>query len=111
MRITHAMAPLLGLAFFISRPAAAQSPAAWHPQPTAITAALATQQLPPPLYQDQQLDRPNIQIDEEGPHHSEAVALMIVGAAGLVTGLIIDEDILTLAGAGVGLVGLYMYLR
>jgi hypothetical protein len=28
---------------------------------------------------------------------------MIVGAAGIVTGLIVDEDILTIAGAGVAL--------
>jgi hypothetical protein len=41
----------------------------------------------------------------------EAVALMIVGAAGIVTGLIADEDIITIAGAGVGGVGLYLYLR
>jgi hypothetical protein len=37
--------------------------------------------------------------------------LMIVGAAGLVTGLIIEEDGLTVAGAVVGLVGLFMYLK
>lgn len=37
--------------------------------------------------------------------------LMIVGAAGLVTGLIIEEDGLTVAGAIVGLVGLFMYLK
>jgi hypothetical protein len=43
--------------------------------------------------------------------HGEAVALMVVGAAGIVTGLIADEDILVIAGAGVGGVGLYLYLR
>lgn len=37
--------------------------------------------------------------------------LMIVGAAALVTGLIIEEDGLTVAGAVVGLVGLFMYLK
>ena len=36
--------------------------------------------------------------------------LMIVGVAGLVTGLLIDEDIVTIAGAGVAGVGLYFYL-
>jgi len=39
------------------------------------------------------------------------VALMIVGAAGIITGLLIDESIITVAGAGAGLVGLYLYLR
>jgi hypothetical protein len=39
------------------------------------------------------------------------MALMLVGGAGLVTGLIIDEGIVTVAGAGVGLYGLYLYLR
>jgi hypothetical protein len=40
-----------------------------------------------------------------------ATALMIVGAAALVTGLIIEEDGLTIAGAVVGLVGLYLHLK
>jgi hypothetical protein len=39
------------------------------------------------------------------------VALMIVGAAGIITGLLIDESVITVAGAGAGLVGLYLYLR
>ncbi len=38
-------------------------------------------------------------------------ALMIVGAAGIVTGLVVDESIVTIAGAGVGGYGLYLYLR
>jgi hypothetical protein len=37
--------------------------------------------------------------------------LMIVGGAGIVTGLIVDEPIITIAGAGVGGYGLYLYLR
>jgi hypothetical protein len=43
--------------------------------------------------------------------HAPGVALMIVGAAGVITGLLIDESIITLAGAGAGLIGLYLYLR
>jgi hypothetical protein len=39
------------------------------------------------------------------------VALMIVGGAGILTGLLVDEDIITIAGAGVAGVGLYLYLR
>ncbi len=41
----------------------------------------------------------------------EGLALMIVGAAGIVTGLIIDEPVVTVLSAGVGGVGLYLYLR
>jgi hypothetical protein len=36
---------------------------------------------------------------------------MIVGAAGIVTGVIVDESIVTIAGAGVGGYGLYLYLK
>jgi hypothetical protein len=35
---------------------------------------------------------------------------MIVGAAGIVTGLLVDEPIVTIAGAGVAGVGFYMFL-
>ena len=37
--------------------------------------------------------------------------LMIVGAAGIVTGLLVNEDLVTVAGAGVGGFGLYRYLQ
>ncbi len=37
--------------------------------------------------------------------------LMIVGAAGIVTGLLVGEDLVTIAGAGVGGFGLYLYLK
>jgi hypothetical protein len=37
--------------------------------------------------------------------------LMIVGAAGIVTGLLVDEDLVTIAGAAVGGFGLYLYLQ
>jgi len=36
---------------------------------------------------------------------------MIVGAAGIVTGLLVDEDLVTIAGAAVGGFGLYLYLE
>ena len=44
-------------------------------------------------------------------HRAPGVALMLVGVAGVVTGLIIDESLITILGAGTGLVGLYLYLR
>lgn len=37
--------------------------------------------------------------------------LMIVGVAGIVTGLVADENLITIAGAGVGGFGLYQYLQ
>jgi hypothetical protein len=37
--------------------------------------------------------------------------MMLVGGAGVVAGLIADEDVLTILGAGVGGVGLYLYVR
>ena len=36
---------------------------------------------------------------------------MIAGAAALVTGLIIDEDVVTIAGAVAAGVGLFLYLK
>ena len=44
-------------------------------------------------------------------HRGPGVALMLVGAAGVVTGLLLEENIITILGAGTGLVGLYLYLR
>jgi len=41
----------------------------------------------------------------------EGMALMLVGAAGIITGLIIDEPAVTILGAGVGGLGLYFHLR
>lgn len=42
---------------------------------------------------------------------AEGTTLMIVGAAGIIVGLIIDEPIVTVAGAVTGGIGLYLYLR
>ena len=41
----------------------------------------------------------------------QGTVLMIVGGAGILAGLLLDEDIITIAGAGVAGVGLYFYLR
>ena len=47
------------------------------------------------------------------PHGSrrEGGALGLVGVAGMITGLIIDEPAVTILSAGVGGLGLYFYLR
>ena len=47
---------------------------------------------------------------EHGTRH-EGWVLMIVGLAGIVTGLVVDEPVVTLLGAVAGGVGLYFYLR
>lgn len=44
-------------------------------------------------------------------HRGPGVALMLVGGAGIVTGLLLDEGIITVAGAAVGLYGFYLYIR
>lgn len=41
----------------------------------------------------------------------QATTLMIVGGAGIVTGLLLDQEVITFVGAGVWLYGLYLYLR
>lgn len=48
------------------------------------------------------------------PRMGQSVALMIVGGAALITGLVIGDDVGTLiavGGAGIGLYGLYNYLK
>jgi hypothetical protein len=51
-------------------------------------------------------------LEEEGrSKRSQGEILMIVGAAGIVTGLLVDEDLITIAGAAVGGYGLYLYLQ
>ncbi len=37
--------------------------------------------------------------------------LMIIGGAAILTGLLVDESLITIAGAAVGGYGLYLYLR
>ena len=52
--------------------------------------------------------RPVLQ-SRSGRH--EGTVLMIVGGAGILAGLLLEESIITIAGAGVAGVGLYFYLR
>jgi len=57
--------------------------------------------------------RPVMMVDDNYHHgtRKEGIALMIVGAAGIVTGLLIHESVVTVLGAVAGGVGLYLYLR
>lgn len=41
----------------------------------------------------------------------QSSTLMLVGGAAVVTGILLDEGVITFVGAGVGLYGLYLYLR
>lgn len=41
----------------------------------------------------------------------QGMAFMLVGAAGILTGLIIDEPVITILSAGLGGAGLYLYVR
>lgn len=59
-------------------------------------------------------DAQPVMMADDNYHHGtrkEGVALMIVGAAGIVTGLLIHESVVTVLGAVAGGVGLYLYLR
>jgi uncharacterized membrane protein len=48
---------------------------------------------------------------DSGEHHSPGVVWMIVGGAALLVGILIDQPVITIAGALVGLYGLYLAVR
>jgi hypothetical protein len=54
---------------------------------------------------------PDLALASPRSQRRQGTVLMIVGGAGIVTGLIVDEPIVTIAGAAVGGFGLYMYLN
>jgi len=86
-------------------------PVAWMPSPTALLRLAPVE----PVRRDSlPILAPSASMAAAKVGHGgrkEAVALMVVGAAGIATGLIADESILIIAGAGVGGFGLYLYLR
>jgi hypothetical protein len=45
------------------------------------------------------------------PSRRQGEILMIVGGAGILTGLLVDEALITIAGAAIGGYGLYVYLQ
>ena len=63
------------------------------PQPTALVASVGER------------------MTQRSGNRRQGEILMIVGAAGIVTGLLVDEDVVTIAGAAVGGFGLYLYLQ
>ena len=102
----------MGMTLFVSAalttPLAAQSGAPATLAFSALNGAAAARLTP-----DRLAEAPH-SIEWMASNHStrsEGTALMIVGAAGIILGLIIDEPIVTVAGAVTGGIGLYLYLR
>lgn len=91
--------------------AAVGLPPAWSPSPVALALLAPDAPALPALTAEAPAVAPMTLAKGGHGGKKEAVALMVVGAAGIVTGLIADEDIITIAGAGVGGFGLYLYLR
>ncbi len=59
------------------------------------------------------VNRPHLTAEVENARGSrrQGEILMIVGGAVMVTGLLVDESLVTIAGVAVGGYGLYLYLR
>jgi hypothetical protein len=85
--------------------------ASWAPPPESLARLTPTPEAEAPPFESVTLSALGATARVGRGGRREAVALMVVGAAGIVTGLIADEDILIIAGAGVGGFGLYLYLR
>jgi hypothetical protein len=102
---------LLGFAALPEK-AVAQAPGAVRIAPTPRTLSAAAQ-LRLPAGQPFQLVPPASEPMIQGGRgdRRQGEILMIVGAAGIVTGLLVDEDLVTIAGAAVGGFGLYLYLQ
>lgn len=66
-----------------------------------------------PVGQPMQLVPPAGELMTQGSraNRRQGEILMIVGAVGIVTGLLVDESLVTIAGAVVGGIGLYLYLQ
>lgn len=121
MRITR-VASAFGLIFLLA-PATASAqtiatsdhatgrPISWAPSPGTLARLPPTPPAEAPVLESLSPSALGAETRIGSGGRREAVALMVVGAAGIVTGLIADESILVIAGAGVGGVGLYLYLR
>jgi hypothetical protein len=108
--------PVAGLALLALAPApgklVAQAVAAQPISPSQETLVVAAQ-LRMPAGQPFGLERPAgmLLTQRARGDRRQGEILMIVGAAGIVTGLLADEDVITIAGAAVGGFGLYLYLQ
>jgi len=79
-----------------------------HPAELMVTAALHPVALAPLAAEPPRL-MPGAETVRGGRRQGEI--LMIVGGVGILTGLLADESVITIAGAAVGGYGLYLYLR
>lgn len=120
MSRTHSMLAACGLAVALIAPLSAQSAAGLTtppqgPVPTMETSMAMT---PAPVGLQSRSLIASTTLDEATGisalamrRRGEGEVLMIVGAAGIVTGILIDEGLISFAGAAVGLYGLYLHLR
>jgi hypothetical protein len=103
----------------LARPAAAQSISlAPAPEPAAIAAPMAEPAAGPSLAAAsvavRHAELPTAPSPAKRAGYGQPVALMVVGGAAVLTGLIIGNDAgaaIAVGGAVVGLIGLYQYLQ
>ncbi len=97
------------IVFLPSGPAAAQAPD--HQALTGWTGQLAAAaSLRSDLPSHWEAPMPRQLVPAQSSRRQKGTVLMIVGGAGILTGLLVDEEIVTIAGAGVGGFGLYLFL-
>jgi hypothetical protein len=123
MSRTHTMFAAAGLAVAFMNPLAAQGTGmlASPSQGLAPTAEVPRAMMPAPVGLQSSASAVNVMqasLDDAtgisalaARRRGEGEVLMIVGAAGIVTGILIEEGLISLLGAGVGLYGLYLHLR
>ncbi|HET9275409.1 MAG TPA: hypothetical protein VFN96_05000 [Gemmatimonadales bacterium] len=96
------------------------APSQAEAQATEGMAQIGVVSAPPAWLAGGAVDAPAVAVREVAPealvavrraNRQTGVTLMIVGLAGVLTGLIVDESAITIAGAVVGGVGLFMYLN
>lgn len=85
------------------------APAGLQPTAELLTATAAVSPVDAPSHDPATLSITSASV-REGTR-KEGVTLMIVGAAGMITGLLIDESAITILSAGLAGLGLYLYVR
>jgi hypothetical protein len=110
MRLT-AVAIVAGLAVPFSGEAlhAQGATASLAPSAVELTATARFHPLSQPLFSSEETHR--LALVSARPSRRQGEILMIVGAAVLVTGLLVDEAIVSIAGVAIGGYGLYVYLN
>lgn len=104
----------LALVFALSCPvrsAMAQAAAPTSLQPSADQFAAAATLSPPDAVTFEATAGSIATASVQSGARREGVTLMLVGAAGMLTGLLIDESAVTILSAGLAGLGLYLYTR